>query len=978
MPYCPECAAYVPDRVDVCPTCGASLVPTPPQRSEPAAPAPTDTRQVADDLTASLAAEFQFLRLLGVGGMGAVFLMREIALKRLVAVKVLAPSLAADASARARFTREARAAAALSHPNVVRVYAVGETAGLKLPYIVMQYVEGPSLADWMGQRPRASERDARRVIGEVAAGLAAAHARNLLHRDVKPGNVLIEAESGRAYVADFGVSAALGSGSQDATGSLTATGHVVGTPIYMSPEQASGEALTPRSDVYSLGVLAYELLAGELPFRAATAMGWAAAHLRDTPTPVQSRRADLAPEVARLVDRCMAKEPSDRPLADEVARGMLPTLESEIEWPPPGLHWLHGRSRVLTRLALATFAGGLLTLTALAFTPQILEPHANWLWRFQFARQTPGQDPAAVTLFLWQTELILGVGVLALSLFAFLGLGAGMLRRLVRLRGAGWHWGTLVDIAADHDRRSGLILSGAREFASLETPRRTAILAARRWRAAALLGAVIWVLIVVGAWGLLVLTGFLGFNPAASVVSARLWVVALGPPVLGALAAVGARLAERRLTGPLGRARRPREMETDAAAWYQALPGGGSAARAQGRSLRRLALGAQLVAALLALVLVVTIGEAVVASVTAVLSLQRIGPKTAQLIADEARLHTDDPFRAARAAWAAILPSLDSVSDSVATAWVRTLSDTGGGPPELPPYRIRPSAVLGHGSSVASSFRDAGTGVLSRALLDTLTGLADDPRTGLFRRLSHVETSTAITAALAGPYLLADTEAGGRAPPTAMLHEEALANTAGAIVAAARHDRAAAVARIGETAAVAELLLQAPDVRTNALGFRILRNLVVEPLTALARLGAPGLDLEALRDAAQHLDQAVPYPSGAAGLAVDPQNMIQFTAAIQNPQVPTGYRVEWLYEGWAGLCVHPWELLTGPSAERQQAMLAAADLMTDVPRARDLALFGGLQWRLSAGLGLSGLRRQIVERGPWGLLWRTQQCARTL
>ena len=137
MPYCPECSAYVPDQVEVCPTCGASLVPTPAQGSEPRAPMAMDTDQVAADLRKSLEGEYQFLRLIGVGGMGAVFLLREIALKRLVAVKVLAPSLAADASARARFTREARAAAALSHPNVVRVYAVGETAGLTLPYIVM-------------------------------------------------------------------------------------------------------------------------------------------------------------------------------------------------------------------------------------------------------------------------------------------------------------------------------------------------------------------------------------------------------------------------------------------------------------------------------------------------------------------------------------------------------------------------------------------------------------------------------------------------------------------------------------------------------------------------------------------------------------------------------------------------------------------------------------------------------------------------
>jgi serine/threonine protein kinase len=979
MPYCPECSAYVPDRVDVCPTCGASLVSTPRERSEPSAPAVTDTERVAADLKASLASEYQFLKLIGVGGMGAVFLLREIALKRLVAVKVLAPSLAADASARARFTREARAAAALSHPNVVRVYAVGETAALQLPYIVIQYVEGPSLADWMEQHPRATERDARRVIGEVAAGLGAAHARNLLHRDIKPGNVLIEAESGRAYVADFGVSAALSGASPATTGSLTATGHVVGTPIYMSPEQAAGEALTAKSDVYSLGVLAYELLVGELPFKAATAMGWAAAHMRDTPTPVGHRRADLSPEVARLVDRCVAKVAADRPTADELARGMLPTLASEIEWPPPGLHWLHGRSRVLSRLALATFTGAILTFTALAFTPQILQPHSNWLWRFQYARAAPGQDPAAVSLFLWQTELILGVSVLALSLFAFLGLGAGALRRMVRLRGAGWRWGTLVDIAADHDGRSGLILSGAREFASLEAPRRHAILAARRLRAGALLSAVVWVLVAVGAWGTMLLGGFVDAEGVALVVSPRLWLVALGPPLLGVLAVAVARIAERRLAGPLARARRLRESDTDAAAWYEALPGGGRKATPARRALRRWALAGQLVALLLALVLVVTIGEAVAASVTAVLSMQRLGPKTAALIADQTRLESDDPMRSARLAWVAILPESDTVSDTVARGWVRSLAEDGGtATTDLSPYQTRPSAVVGHGASVAHFFDDAASGALSSALTDSLVRMSAAPRTTLFRRVSRVTPSVALMAGLESPSSAARQETGARSGPTAALHEAALANTAGAIVAVARRDLAGAVARVGENAAFAELLLRAPDVRTNQLGFRILQYLVLEPLAVLARLGARGLDAAALRDAAQHIDQAVPYSAGAAGLTVNPRDMIQFSAAVQNPRVPTGYRVEWLYDGWAGLCVNPWELLTGPSVARRQSMLAAADVMGDVPRARELAALGAVQWELGAGLGLTGLRREVVERGPWGLMWRIRMCAQTL
>src|SRR5450830_681675 len=181
MPYCPECSASVPDGAVSCPTCGAALVRAPADGAEQESSRDADLELVTADLAHSLAPQYEFLRVLGTGGMGAVCLLREPALKRLVAVKVLAPWLAADPRARARFEREARAAAALSHPNVVRVYAEGETSGLKLPYIVMQYVDGPTLTEWMEQHKPASEREARRIIGEVASGLAAAHARQLVH-----------------------------------------------------------------------------------------------------------------------------------------------------------------------------------------------------------------------------------------------------------------------------------------------------------------------------------------------------------------------------------------------------------------------------------------------------------------------------------------------------------------------------------------------------------------------------------------------------------------------------------------------------------------------------------------------------------------------------------------------------------------------------------------------------------------------------
>ena len=978
MPYCPECSAYVPDLVEKCPTCGASLVPTPANGkiSQPAARPTTNTEEVARDLSQALGPGYEYLRLVGVGGMGAVFLYREVALKRLVAAKVLAPDLAADAGARARFTREARSAAALSHPNVVRVYAVGETDGLGLPFIVMQYVEGPSLAQWMEQHPRSTERDGRRIIGEVAAGLAAAHARGLLHRDVKPGNVLLEADSGRAYVADFGVSAALATSSPEATGSLTATGHVVGTPIYMSPEQAAGEPLTDKSDVYSLGVMAYELLVGELPFKATTAMGWAAAHLRDTPTPVAHRRADLSPEVSRLVDRCVAKHPMDRPTASDVERGMMPTLASEIEWPPPGMYWLHGRARILTRFALATFAGAVLTLSALTFTPQVLQAHANWLWIFQ---NPSSRDPVAVALFVWQTQLILGVAVLALSLAAFLVLGVGATRRLVRLRGAGWRWSTLVDIAADHDRRSGLVLSGAREFASLEPRRRRAILLARRWRVAAQLGAVLWTLVAVGIWGVLLFSGSLAAQPVVPVFGLGLWLLALGPPLLGVAIVLVALLSERRLTGPLARARRGSgEAHTDAADWYAALPQAGSAAGPAAHGLRRYAWAGQALAAGLALVVLLAIGEAVAASVTAVLSTQRLGPRTAALVNYQKDIEVDDPVAAARGAWVGLLPRTEPVSDSAARAWIRALADPGRPSAALPAYPFRPSSLLHGSGELLQAFKDAAKDSLTPGFRDSLAQLAQQARTRLFQQIARTSLATTPMGGLNSPF--AETgDSGGTQPSTIPLSEAAIANTAAAILAVARRDPSAATARIGETAAFAEQLLKAPDVRANALGEKLLRDLVVAPLEALAKTGTRGLDAEALRDAEQSLDQPMPDVAGAAGLTVNPRDVIQFTAAVQNPHIPPGYRIEYLIEGWAGLCASPWELLTGPSAARKQAMLAAADVMTDVPHARGLVAYYAGQWELGAGqIGATGLRHAVVERGPWGVLTRIRMCSSML
>ncbi|HET7041367.1 MAG TPA: serine/threonine-protein kinase, partial [Gemmatimonadales bacterium] len=223
---------------------------------------------------AALGQDFEIIRRLGQGGMASVFLAREIALNRLVAIKVLDPELGASPLFRTRFQREAEMAAALQHPNVVSILRVG--AAGDLAYIVMAYVDGGSLADRMtrlGQLPIA---EAVRVAREVASALGAAHRRGFLHRDVKPQNILLDGETGRALVTDFGIAGAVAG--QTVSGPeadrLTGFGMVVGTPRYMSPEQATGSRdLGPASDLYALGVMLYEMLAGAYPYQLSSPSG---------------------------------------------------------------------------------------------------------------------------------------------------------------------------------------------------------------------------------------------------------------------------------------------------------------------------------------------------------------------------------------------------------------------------------------------------------------------------------------------------------------------------------------------------------------------------------------------------------------------------------------------------------------------------------------------------------------------------------
>ncbi|GBD32048.1 MAG: hypothetical protein KatS3mg081_2236 [Gemmatimonadales bacterium] len=256
---------------------------------------------------------------IGRGGMGVVFSARDLKLKRRVAIKVLPPELAFRAEIRTRFLREAETAARLSHPHIVPIHAVGEADDLV--YFVMAYVDGESLAARLRRRKRLPPEEVRRIMKETADALGIAHAMGVIHRDIKPDNILLEGTRRRVVVTDFGIAKAL---SEGGAGTLTGTGVVIGTPSYMSPEQAAGERdIDARSDIYSLGLVGYEMLAGEPPFQAATVPGILMKQISEPAPDIKKVRPDCPDDLAYAIMRCLEKKPEDRwPTADALRRAL--------------------------------------------------------------------------------------------------------------------------------------------------------------------------------------------------------------------------------------------------------------------------------------------------------------------------------------------------------------------------------------------------------------------------------------------------------------------------------------------------------------------------------------------------------------------------------------------------------------------------------------------------------------------------------
>ena len=248
----------------------------------------------------------------GDGGMSSVLAATDRLLERQVAVKLMRPHLADDPVNRQRFLREARTAAQFNHPNAVAVYDSGEQGGRL--WIVMELVPGESLAQRLAREGALQETEALRITDAVLAALAAAHDKGIVHRDVKPDNVLLP-HDGDPKLADFGIAKAL----QEATGGLTQTGTFLGTAKYLPPEQVQGEPTTPASDVYGMGVVLFEMLAGVPPFDGDEAIQVALAHSRQALPDITVVRDDLSPAVLEVLDRALAKDPADRyPSAHEM------------------------------------------------------------------------------------------------------------------------------------------------------------------------------------------------------------------------------------------------------------------------------------------------------------------------------------------------------------------------------------------------------------------------------------------------------------------------------------------------------------------------------------------------------------------------------------------------------------------------------------------------------------------------------------
>jgi len=325
---CPKCHSENPDTSRFCNNCGSSL-----GRDKLLEFAPTMTLETpaqAIPKGSLVAGKYRIIEEIGRGGMGIVYKAEDIKLKRTVALKFLPHQWISDADSRERFIHEAQAASALDHPNICTIYEIEETEDGRM-YIAMAFYEGESLREKIKREPLKSE-EAVAIAIQVARGMAKAHQKGIVHRDIKPANILIT-NDGIAKIVDFGLAKLAGQVK------LTREGTTIGTVAYMSPEQARGEVIDQRTDIWSLGVVLYEILAGKLPFKGDYEQTLIHSILKTEPEPITKFRKDLPSGISQIIAKALAKNPAARyqtmeELAEDlnaVAEGLKP-VPAKADW----------------------------------------------------------------------------------------------------------------------------------------------------------------------------------------------------------------------------------------------------------------------------------------------------------------------------------------------------------------------------------------------------------------------------------------------------------------------------------------------------------------------------------------------------------------------------------------------------------------------------------------------------------------------
>jgi serine/threonine-protein kinase len=326
---CYRCHTPIPENSRFCLSCGADV-------SGGDATSTSSIDLVRERLQRAIAGKYRMDRLLGKGGMGAVFLAHDLALDREVAIKVLPPDVAQDEQVVRRFQQEAKTAAKLDHPNIIPIYRVESEGGLH--YFVMKYIVGTSLEDLLEKRQPLPVPEIQRILWEAACALGHAHQRGVVHRDVKPANIMFD-HDGRVMLTDFGISKAL----QAATG-FTATGMIIGTPHYMAPEQGKGAPVDGRADQYSLGVVGYRMITAELPFSGDSVHTIIYKHIYEEPPLASTKRPGIPGTLTGAISRALSKDPDARyPTMEDLATAVWP--EQPVASPKGGRAAARPRAR---------------------------------------------------------------------------------------------------------------------------------------------------------------------------------------------------------------------------------------------------------------------------------------------------------------------------------------------------------------------------------------------------------------------------------------------------------------------------------------------------------------------------------------------------------------------------------------------------------------------------------------------------------